>query len=50
LEALPEIEGQGFVELLDGVRYSGVPFEGKEIAVRLQREEVSTFTSAWVML
>ncbi len=38
LEALPEIEGQGFVELLDGVVGSGQPYEGREMPVRLQRE------------
>ncbi|RYZ67196.1 MAG: PAS domain S-box protein, partial [Proteobacteria bacterium] len=38
LEALPEIEGQGFVELLSGVMHTGVPYEGHEIPVLLQRE------------
>ncbi|PQV63328.1 PAS/PAC sensor hybrid histidine kinase [Abditibacterium utsteinense] len=38
LEALPEIEGQGFVEILDGVLHSGVPYEGREMMASLQRE------------
>jgi len=35
--ALPELEGQGFFELLDGVFETGKPFSGKEVPVRLQR-------------
>ena len=38
LEALPEIKGQGFSELLDGVLHSGQPFEGAELPILLQRE------------
>ncbi|HEX8723617.1 MAG TPA: PAS domain S-box protein [Pyrinomonadaceae bacterium] len=37
-EALPEVEGQGFFELLDGVYGAGEPYEGREMAVTLQRE------------
>ncbi|MCP9495855.1 MAG: PAS domain-containing protein [Pyrinomonadaceae bacterium MAG19_C2-C3] len=37
-EALPEIEGQGFFELLDGVFQSGEPYEGREVSIFLQRE------------
>lgn len=37
LEALPEIEGQGFVEILNGVLGSGLPHEDREIPVKLQR-------------
>lgn len=37
LEALPEIEGQGFIELLDQVRTSGKPYYANEIAVTLIR-------------
>lgn len=33
-EALPELEGQGFFEILDGVYASGEPFEGRELPVR----------------
>ena len=36
-EALPEIEGQGFIELLDRVRLSGKPYVGKSVTVSLQR-------------
>jgi signal transduction histidine kinase len=36
--ALPEIEGQGFIELLDRVYQTGEPFTGTETHVRLQRE------------
>jgi PAS domain S-box-containing protein len=38
-EALPEIAGQGFFELLDQVYSTGQPFTGNEVPVRLQREE-----------
>lgn len=38
LEALPEIEGQGFVELLQGVMRTGVPHESRSVLVHLQRE------------
>jgi len=37
-EALPEVEDQGFLELLDNVYKTGEPFIGKEIPVLLQRE------------
>jgi PAS domain-containing protein len=37
LEALPEIEGQGFVELLDGVLQTGQPFLGREVPILLAR-------------
>ncbi|HEX8387167.1 MAG TPA: PAS domain-containing protein, partial [Rubricoccaceae bacterium] len=37
-EALPEVEGQGFFELLDRVRATGEPFVGAEVAITLQRE------------
>jgi PAS domain S-box-containing protein len=36
-EALPEIEGQGFFELLDTVYATGIPFTGKEVRVKLSR-------------
>lgn len=36
-QALPEIEGQGFAELLDGVYGSGEPYVGAGAKVRLQR-------------
>ncbi|MBN9681960.1 MULTISPECIES: PAS domain-containing protein [unclassified Corallococcus] len=37
LEALPEVEGQGIRELLDGVLATGVPYVGHEVRVRLAR-------------
>ncbi len=37
-EAMPEIQGQGFVELLDAVYRSGKPFVGSELQMYLQRE------------
>jgi PAS domain S-box-containing protein len=36
-EALPEIEGQGFFELLDRVYKTGEPFVGRGVSVKLQR-------------
>ena len=36
-EALPEVMGQGFVELLDKVRLTGEPFVGKQMPVMLSR-------------
>ena len=36
-EALPEVAGQGFFELLDNVYRSGEPFVGAGLAVQLQR-------------
>lgn len=38
IEALPEIAGQGFLELLDRVYHTGAPFVGSELAVQLQVE------------
>jgi signal transduction histidine kinase len=37
-EALPELEQQGFFELIDEVYAQGVPFIGRGVAVMLQRE------------
>jgi signal transduction histidine kinase/CheY-like chemotaxis protein len=37
-EALPEVVGQGFFELLDRVYSTGEPFVGHALPVRLQRE------------
>jgi PAS domain S-box-containing protein len=36
-EALPEVEGQGFIEMLDEVFAAGKPFVGRGLAVRLER-------------
>ncbi len=37
-EALPEIDGQGFFEILDRVYATGEPFIGSDLSVWLQRE------------
>lgn len=37
-DALPEVEQQGFIRLLDDVRRTGEPFEGREMPVQLQRK------------
>jgi signal transduction histidine kinase/DNA-binding response OmpR family regulator len=37
-EALPDIAGQGYYELLDNVLASGEPFVGRNLAVQLQRQ------------
>jgi PAS domain S-box-containing protein len=37
-EAMPEVEGQGFVELLDRVYTTGEPFVGHALPIKLQRE------------
>jgi signal transduction histidine kinase len=37
-EALPELEGQGFFELLDQVYASGEPFTGNEMLARFDRD------------
>ncbi len=36
-EAVPEAEGQGFIELLDRVYREGEPYVGKEMSIRLNR-------------
>jgi PAS domain S-box-containing protein len=36
-EAVPEVEGQGFLELLDKVFTTGEPFVGKDVKIVLQR-------------
>ncbi len=37
-EALPDVAGQGFYELLDQVYATGEPFVGRQLPVRLKRE------------
>ncbi|HXG57032.1 MAG TPA: PAS domain S-box protein [Vicinamibacterales bacterium] len=46
-EALPELEGQGFVELLDGVFRTGVPFAGSETPARLDRKGDGTLETGY---
>jgi hypothetical protein len=36
-EAVPEVDGQGFFELLDNVFATGEPFIGKDVKISLQR-------------
>ncbi|MBO1904842.1 PAS domain-containing protein [Microvirga sp. 3-52] len=36
-EALPEVVGQGFIDLLDRVRHSGQPFVGRSIRILLKQ-------------
>jgi PAS domain S-box-containing protein len=36
-EAMPELEGQGFIKLLDRVLETGEPFIGREVGVRIVR-------------
>jgi PAS domain S-box-containing protein len=36
-EALPEAEGQGFIELLDNVYRTGEPYVGKEMSIHINR-------------
>jgi signal transduction histidine kinase len=38
-EAVPEVEEQGFLKLLDEVYATGRPFTGNEVPIRLRREE-----------
>lgn len=38
-EAIPEVIGQGFLELLDQVYTSGRPYVGQDVAVSLQRSD-----------
>ena len=45
-EALPEIAGQGFFELLDNVFDSATPFVGTSLAVQLQRAPAGRRRSA----
>ncbi|HVF93388.1 MAG TPA: PAS domain-containing protein [Sphingomonas sp.] len=47
-EALPEVAGQGFFELLDDVYASGEPFIGRQLSLSLQRERGGPFTEAFL--
>ncbi len=38
-EVLPEVESQGFIQMLDNVYNSGKPFVGKEIALEIKGEK-----------
>ena len=39
VDALPQIEGQGLIELLEGVYDTGEPFTGHNMAVQLERND-----------
>jgi two-component sensor histidine kinase len=49
-EALPEIEGQGYFELLDAVFATGDPFLGRNMPVMLQREPGSAVEQRFIDL
>lgn len=42
-QGLPELEGQGFYELLDRVYETGEPYAAREMLVRLRRDETGEF-------
>ena len=47
-EALPEVEGQGFLNLLDQVFLAGEPYIGRSVPIRLQREPGTDLTEVFV--
>jgi signal transduction histidine kinase/DNA-binding response OmpR family regulator len=49
-EALPELQGQGFFELLDGVHDTATPFVGSNLAVQLQRTPAGPLEERFVTL
>jgi signal transduction histidine kinase/CheY-like chemotaxis protein len=49
-EAIPELAGQGFIELLDRVFRTGEPFIGNELAVELQSTPGGALASRYVNL
>ncbi len=49
-EALPEVEGQGFFELLDQVYLTGEPYVGADMPVDLQREPGSPLEQRFLNL
>lgn len=49
-EALPEVAGQGFEELLDKVTKTGEPFIGRGIKLSVQREANGPLTDAYIDL
>jgi PAS domain S-box-containing protein len=48
LEALPEMRGQGFEELLAEVRRSGKPFVGRDVKAQLQRVAGAPVIEAYI--
>ena len=49
-DALPEIEGQGFFEILDGVYQTGEPFVGRNLEVHIQRNPGEPLEQRYVHL
>lgn len=47
-EALPELAGQGFYELLDEVRRTGIPYVGRGVAIKLQNTPGAPLTEAYL--
>ena len=47
-DALPDVEGQGFFELLDQVYASGEPFKAVDLALNLQRSSNGPATEAFL--
>ena len=47
-EALPDVEGQGFFELLDEVYATGQPFFGQQLPIKVQRSPGAAFERAFV--
>jgi PAS domain S-box-containing protein len=47
-DALPEIEGQGFYELLDQVYRTGMPYKAVDLQVQLQRDPGGPATQAFL--
>jgi signal transduction histidine kinase/CheY-like chemotaxis protein len=47
-EALPELAGQGYFELLDQVFFSGEPFVGRAMELHVQRHPGASLEQAWV--
>lgn len=47
-DALPEVAGQGFFELLDNVYTSGESFVGRQLPIQLQRTSDGPFEQAFV--
>ncbi len=47
-EAFPEIEGQGFFEILDEVYRTGQPFVGKQMRIFFQEEPGATFRERYL--
>ena len=47
-EAVPEVEGQGFFEILDRVYETGEPFVGRSMRIRLQRGSPDTLVDLYI--